>query len=148
MKILIDADGCPVVDLTLQAAAEHGLEAILFCDTSHEFKEKNARVVTVDKGSDSADFALIRQVKPGDIVVTQDYGLAAMVLAKRGYPITQNGKRLTNIDTLLLTRHAAKKARRGGYRLKGPSKRTAEQDKDFQAALRRLIEDAHTHCTG
>ena len=83
MKILIDADGCPVVDLTLQAAAEHGLEAILFCDTSHEFKEKNARVVTVDKGSDSADFALIRQVKPGDIVVTQDYGLAAMVLAKR-----------------------------------------------------------------
>ena len=147
MKILIDADGCPVVDLTLQAAAEHGLEAILFCDTSHEFKEKNARVVTVDKGSDSADFALIRQVKPGD---TQDYGLAAMVLAKRGYPITQNGKRLTdaNIDTLLLTRHAAKKARRGGYRLKGPSKRTAEQDKDFQAALRRLIEDAHTHCTG
>ena len=88
MKILIDADGCPVVDLTLQAAAEHGLEAILFCDTSHEFKEKNARVVTVDKGSDSADFALIRQVKPGDIVVTQDYGLAAMVLAKRGYPKT------------------------------------------------------------
>ena len=135
MKILIDADGCPVVDLTLQAAAEHGLEAILFCDTSHEFKEKNARV---------------RHVEPGDIVVTQDYGLAAMMLAKRGYPITQNGKRLTdaNIDTLLLTRHAAKKARRGGYRLKGPSKRTAEQDKDFQAALRRLIEDAHTHCTG
>lgn len=116
MKILIDADGCPVVDLTLQAAAEHRLEAILFCDTSHEFKEKNARVVTVDKGSDSADFALIRRVEPGDIVVTQDYGLAAMVLAKRGYPITQNGKRLTdgNIDTLLLTRHAAKKARRGG----------------------------------
>ena len=139
MKILIDADGCPVVDLTLQAAAEYALEAILFCDSSHEFKEKNARVVTVDKGSDSADFALIRQVNPGD-----------MVLAKQGYPITQNGKRLTdaNIDTLLLTRHAAKKARRGGYRLKGPSKRTAEQDKDFQAALRRLIEDAHTHCTG
>ncbi len=104
----------------------------------------------MDKGSDSADFALIRHVEPGDIVVTQDYGLAAMMLAKRGYPITQNGKRLTdaNIDTLLLTRHAAKKARRGGYRLKGPSKRTAEQDKDFQAALRRLIEDAHTHCTG
>ena len=83
-------------------------------------------------------------------MVTQDYGLAAMVLAKRGYPITQNGRRLTdaNIDTLLLTRHAAKKARRGGYRLKGPSKRTAAQDKDFQAALRRLIEDAHSHCTG
>lgn len=96
MKILIDADGCPVVDLTLQAAAEHGLEAILFCDTSHEFKEKNARVVTVDKGSDSADFALIRQVKPGDIVVTQDYGLAAMVLAKRGlshYPKRQAAHR-------------------------------------------------------
>lgn len=127
-----------------------GWKPYSFATPAMSLKEKNARVVTVDKGSDSADFALIRHVEPGDIVVTQDYGLAAMMLAKRGYPITQNGKRLTdaNIDTLLLTRHAAKKARRGGYRLKGPSKRTAEQDKDFQAALRRLIEDAHTHCTG
>ena len=127
-----------------------GWKPYSFATPAMSLKRKNARVVTVDKGSDSADFALIRHVEPGDIVVTQDYGLAAMMLAKRGYPITQNGKRLTdaNIDTLLLTRHAAKKARRGGYRLKGPSKRTAEQDKDFQAALRRLIEDAHTHCTG
>lgn len=104
MKILIDADGCPVVDLTLQAAAEHGLEAILFCDTSHEFKEKNARVVTVDKGSDSADFALIRQVKPGDIVVTQDYGLAAMVLAKRGIPLP---KTASGSLTPILTRYCS-----------------------------------------
>ena len=101
-----------MVVLTLQAAAEHGLEAILFCDTSHVFKEKNARVVTVDKGSDSADFALIRHVEPGDIVVTQDYGLAAMMLAKRGYPITQNGKRLAdaNIDTLLLARQRSQES--------------------------------------
>ena len=138
MKILIDADGCPVVDLTLQAAAEHGLEAILFCDTSHEFKEKNARVVTVDKGSDSADF---RPNPPGEAgrhsgdpgLRTGSHGAGQAGLSH--YP---KRRRLTdaNIDTLLLTRHAAKKARRGGYRLKGPSKRTAEQDKDFQAALR------------
>lgn len=150
MKILIDADGCPVVNITLQTAVEYHLKTMLFCDTSHEFRHQNVPVVTVDKGSDSADFALLNEVAPGDIVVTQDYGLAAMVLAKRGLPITQNGKRITNdnIDVLLLTRHAAKKARQGGYRLKGPSKRTREQNQAFQIALRRLIEDAHPHCTG
>lgn len=111
MKILIDADGCPVVDIALRLAKEHNIKAVIFCDTSHVFKDKNAEVVTVGKGADSADFALVNRLEPGDIAVSQDYGLAAMVLSKHGFPITQNGKIITpqNIDTLLLTRYAAKR---------------------------------------
>lgn len=149
MKILIDADGCPVVDIALRLAKEYKIKAVIFCDTSHIFSNKDAEVVTVGKGADSADFALVNRLEPGDIAVSQDYGLAAMALSKRAFPITQNGKIITpqNIDTLLLTRYAAKKARKGGYRLKGPSKRTKEQDEAFEKELRRLIENENTDCS-
>lgn len=149
MKILIDADGCPVVDIALRLAKEYNIKAVIFCDTSHIFRGKDAEVVTVGKGADSADFALVNRLEPGDIAVSQDYGLAAMALSKRAFPITQNGKIITpqNIDTLLLTRYAAKKARKGGYRLKGPSKRTKAQDEAFEKELRRLIENENTDCS-
>lgn len=149
MKILIDADGCPVVDIALRLAKEYNIKAVIFCDTSHIFRDKDAEVVTVGKGADSADFALVNRLEPGDIAVSQDYGLAAMALSKRAFPITQNGKIITpqNIDTLLLTRYAAKEARKGGYKLKGPSKRTKAQDEAFEKELRRLIENENTDCS-
>lgn len=138
-----------MVDIALRLAKEHNIKAVIFCDTSHIFSDKDAEVVTVGKGADSADFALVNRLEPGDIAVSQDYGLAAMALSKRAFPITQNGKIITpqNIDTLLLTRYAAKKARKGGYRLKGPSKRTKEQDEAFEKELRRLIENENTDCS-
>ena len=61
------------------------------CDTSHIFEKSGAKTITVSKGSDSVDFALVNMVKPGDVVVTQDYGLAAMCLSRRAIPISQNG---------------------------------------------------------
>ena len=135
MKILIDADGCPVTAAAVQAAEQNNIKALVFCDTSH------AEVITVSKGADSADFALVNRIEPGDIIVTQDYGLAAMALAKKGRPITQNGLVISerNIDTLLASRHIAKKVRRAGGRLKGPSKRSSEQDDHFKKALSALI---------
>lgn len=143
MRILIDADGCPVTKTAIKIAKEYGAEPIIFCDTSHIFDYPDITVITVGKGADSADYALVNSLFCGDIVVTQDYGLAAMALAKRGRPITQNGVIIdgNNIDLLLATRHAAKKARMAGKRLKGPSKRTKEQDLKFEAMLRRLIEE-------
>ena len=83
MNILIDADGCPVVDLTLQIAKQFGVPIIILCDTSHQIEREGAQTLVFDKGADSVDFALVNRVKPGDIVVTQDYGLASMCLAKR-----------------------------------------------------------------
>ena len=142
MKILIDADGCPVVDLTVRIAAKHGIKCTILCDTSHEFKRDGAETIVVEKGADSVDFKIVNLVGEGDIVVTQDYGLAAMCLARKAVPLSQNGMVYTdkNIDQLLFTRYVSKKIRNAGGRMKGPSKRTAEQDEAFEAALKRLTE--------
>lgn len=98
--------------------------------------------MTFSKGADSVDFALVNLIKPGDIVVTQDYGLAAMCLARKATTINQDGMEYTtdNIDALLLARHTAKKIRNAGGRLKGPKARTAEQDRTFESKLQRLIQ--------
>lgn len=142
MKILIDADGCPVVDLTVSLAEKYGIECTILCDTSHEFTREGAKTVVVEKGADSVDFRIVNLVGEGDIVVTQDYGLAAMCLARKAIPVSQNGMVYTdkNIDQLLFTRYVSKKIRKAGGRMKGPSKRTSEQDKAFAAALEKLIQ--------
>lgn len=141
MTILIDADGCPVVDIAVRIAAVRKINCVILCDTSHVFEKPGAKTITVSKGSDSVDFALVNMVQVGDIVVTQDYGLAAMCLSRRAVPINQNGMVYTdnNIDALLHERHTSKKIRISGGRLKGPSKRTAEQDAAFEKALCELI---------
>lgn len=141
MRILIDADGCPVVDLTVRLAKKYGIECTILCDTSHDFNRDGAKTVVVEKGADSVDFKIVNLVGEGDIVVTQDYGLAAMCLARKAIPVSQNGLVYTdkNIDQLLFTRYVSKKIRNAGGRMKGPSKRTPEQDKAFEAALERLI---------
>lgn len=122
------------------------MACILFCDTSHEFQRKDAATVTVSKGADSVDFALVNAMQADDIIVTQDYGLAAMCLSRNGYPISQNGMLYNqqNIDALLLSRHTAKKIRRAGGRLKGSPKRTREQDAMFEKALNELIQTIQT----
>jgi uncharacterized protein YaiI (UPF0178 family) len=141
MTILIDADGCPVVDIAVRLAKRHNIDCVILCDTSHVFDRPGARTVTVSKGSDSVDFALVNMIKPGDIAVTQDYGLAAMCLAKKAVPISQDGMVYTgdNIDALLLARHTAKKIRMSGGRLGGNSKRTREQDIAFEKKLGELL---------
>ena len=137
MKILIDADGCPVVDITLKIAKKFNIEAIIICDTSHVFNKEGVKTIMISKGADAVDFVLVNKVDKGDIVVTQDYGLAAMVLSKQGYPINQNGLLYTpdNIDQLLFTRHLSKKVRNSGGRLKGPRKRQKEDDIRFEESL-------------
>lgn len=146
MRILIDADGCPVVDLTVRQAREQGIECIILCDTSHEIVREGAETVIISKGADSVDFAIVNMVKKGDIVVTQDYGLAAMCLARGSVPINQNGLVYTdsNIDALLMSRHVSKKVRSSGGRLKGPPKRTAEDDEAFLRALKRILSENST----
>ena len=142
MKIFIDADGCPVVDATVKTAKKHSLECYVICDTAHEFSKDGAQTIVVEKGADSVDFKLVNLVVEGDIVVTQDYGLAAMCLARRAVPLSQNGLVFTdkNIDELLFSRYVSKKIRNAGGRLKGPSKRTPEQDERFLQALEKLIQ--------
>ena len=141
---MVDADACPVVDLTVREAKARNIPVTLITDTAHVLNRTDAEVITVEKGSDSADFKLVNLVQKGDLVVTQDYGLAAMVLAKGGRAHNQNGMIYSeqNMDTLLFTRHIAKKVRMAGGRTKGPHKRTKEQDEDFLRTLQRMLEEA------
>ena len=139
MKVLVDADGCPVVDLTIRLSA--GVDVFLVCDTAHEFNRVGATTITIGQGADAVDYAIVNRISPGDIIVTQDYGLAALALARKGRPIDQNGRIFTddNIDFLLHTRHVGQQIRRAGGRTKGPKKRTAQEDKQFAAAFAALL---------
>ena len=140
MRLLIDADGCPVVDIALGIAREKNIECHIFCDTCHIFEKQDAETHVVPKGADSADFALANFARRGDIVITQDYGLASMALSRGAVCINQDGNEYDefNIDGLLFARHTAKKVRNAGGRIKGPPKRTREQDARFSEKLREV----------
>ncbi|MCM1529827.1 MAG: YaiI/YqxD family protein [Alistipes sp.] len=141
MKIYIDADGCPVVRNTLKIAEKFDVSCVIICDTAHRIEHDNAETIVVDKGADSADFRLVNLVQKGDIAITQDYGLAAMCLSKCAVVLNQDGKEYTdeNISGLLEFRAVSKKIRQSVGRLKGMPKRTAEQDKIFEQALREIL---------
>ena len=133
MKVLIDADGCPVVDIAVALCRQESTECLILCDTSHCIEYDGAQTLVFDKGADSVDFALVNLVRENDLVITQDYGLASMCLAKKARVIHQDGYEYTpqNIDALLAFRHEAAKLRRSGGRLRGMKKRTAEQNQAF-----------------
>ena len=141
MQLWIDADACPVVNIAIRVAARHGVEVTLVCDDAHHMQREGARTITVSRGADSADLMLVNLVHKGDCVVTQDYGLAALCLARGARPMDQNGRIYdeNNIDSLLGMRHISQKVRRAGGRMKGPPKRTKEQDDWFEQALESVL---------
>ena len=142
MRIFIDADGCPVVDIAVWTALKYGIECTIICDTAHSINREGAVTIIVDKGADSADFRLVNLVSAGDIAITQDYGLAAMCLSKRAVVLNQDGKQYTedNISGLLEFRAVSAKIRRSGGRTKGMPKRTSQQNTDFEQSLIKIID--------
>ena len=147
MRILVDADACPVKDIIVRTARRKNVSVIMIIDTSHELKDDYSTVITVEKAKDSVDMALINMVENTDIVVTQDYGLAAMALGKSAKALNQNGLVYTNenMDRLLMDRHMGQKIRRGGGRTKGPGRRTTEDDARFCYALEDMIDSLTTN---
>ena len=145
MTILIDADGCPVVDLTLQIAKQFSIPVIILCDTSHQIEREGAQTMVFDKGIDSVDFALVNRVKPGDVVITHADGLASMCLAKCARVLNQNGLEYTadNMEALMLQRYENKKLLRAGKHPKGSPKRTKEQDVRFADTLEKILNCNH-----
>lgn len=143
MKILVDADACPVVRIVEEVAKEKGIEVTLLCDTNHVLTSDYSEIKIIGAGADAVDFALINLCNNGDLVVTQDYGVAAMALGKKAFAIHQSGKWYTNenIDQMLMERHIAKKARRASKKnhLKGTSKRTEEDNIRFRESFEKLI---------
>lgn len=144
MQIYVDADACPVVGIVEKIAKKDQIPVTLLCDTNHVLASDYSEVVVVGAGADAVDYKLISLCHKGDIVVSQDYGVAAMALGKGAYAIHQSGKWYTeeNIDQMLMERHLNKKARRASHKnhLKGPKKRTAEDDERFAQSFERMIE--------
>ena len=145
-RVLVDADTCPVVRLVEEIARKHGLPVTLLCDTNHLLFSEYSEVKIISAGADAVDFALVNLCRRGDIVVTQDYGVAAMALGRGARAIHQSGMLYTdeNIDRLLMERHLAKKARmsKSKHHLKGPKKRTKEDDDRFARAFEALLTEA------
>ena len=143
MEILVDADACPVISQVESVAQKHNVPVTLLCDTSHILESEYSKVVMVDRGADSVDIILVNNCKKGDIVVTQDYGVAAMALGKGAYAIHQSGKWFTNdnIDEMLFSRHIAKVMRNSKNKshLKGGRKSNSDDDKNFEMYFERLI---------
>ncbi|SHJ53891.1 YaiI/YqxD family protein [Tepidibacter formicigenes] len=140
MKILVDADACPVKNIIVKIGKEYNLNILMFIDTSHIINDGYSNVITVDKGRDSVDIALINKVNKDDIVVTQDYGLASMALSKKALVINQNGLVYTNdnIDMLLFQRHLSQKSRQAGIKTKKTKKRTKQNNEMFEENFRNL----------
>ena len=143
MRILVDADACPVIRLVEKIAKAYEIPVVLLCDTNHVLESGYSEIKVIGAGMDAVDFALVGMCSKGDIVVTQDYGVAAMILGKGAYGIHQSGKWYTNenIDQMLMERHINKKARRasGKHHLKGPAKRTEEDDLRFAESFEKLV---------
>ncbi len=147
MKIFVDADACPVIDIVEDIATKYNIPVTLLCDTNHVLTSDYSEVVVVGAGADAVDYKLISICHRGDIVVTQDYGVAAMALGKGAFAIHQSGKWYTNenIDQMLMERHLNKKARRALSRnhIKGPRKRTDEDDQRFAESFEKLLRKAN-----
>jgi hypothetical protein len=143
LKIYVDADACPVVKIVEQVAKENNIPVTLLCDTNHVMDSDYSEVKIIGAGADAVDLALVNLCKKSDIVVTQDYGMAAMALSKGAYAIHQSGKWYTddNIDRMLMDRHINKKSRMasGKNHLKGPKKRTEADNDAFRSSFKKLI---------
>lgn len=141
MQILVDADACPVKEIIVNLAKRARIPVIMLCDTSHILHDGYSRIITVDKARDSADLAIMNLCRPGDIVITQDYGVAAMALGKGAYCLDQNGMiyDADNMDRLLFERHLGQKSRRIGMHTKGQRKRKKEDDDSFERAFSGLL---------
>ncbi|MEG1642144.1 MAG: DUF188 domain-containing protein [Synergistaceae bacterium] len=133
MKFIIDADACPkfVLSYVTEFAKKEGLELITVANFNHQINSANH--ICVGGNSQEADLKVANITRPDDLIITQDWGLAALIVSKGAYAISPTGKvfSLENIDFLLEERELKARFRRSGGRTKGSTKRTAEDDKKF-----------------
>ena len=143
MRILVDADACPVKQILVEEAKKRAIPVTMIIDTSHELNDGYSEIITVDKARDSVDIKLINILTSKDIVVTQDYGVAAMALGKGAKAINQNGLVYTesNIDELLFSRFIGQKLRRAGKTANTAKKRTKEDDENFRTKFIMLLDN-------
>ncbi len=141
VRILVDADACPVRELIVEQAKALQIPVVLVADHSHHLEDGYSQVILVDQGRESADLKLANLMHPGDLVVTQDYGVAAMALGRGARALHQSGIEYTsqNIDQLLFERFLGQKVRRAGGRAGRLHRRTSQEDLAFSQALAKIL---------
>ncbi len=141
MTIIVDADACPVKNEITRVASKHGVPLRLFADINHRIETEYGDVTIVDQGADSVDLALINASLAGDVIVTQDYGVASLAIGKGCKVITPSGKVLdgANIDQLMFERHIARRERQQGRRAGKIKKRTSKDNLFFEEQLEHLL---------
>ena len=141
MRILVDADACPSRNIIEDLSKEYGAELHMYCDFNHVIRSDYGEVHIVESGYQSVDMVLFNSCQERDIVVTGDFGVAAMVLGKKAYAISPKGYIFSdnNIDKLLFERHISQKVRKGGGKTSNPKKRTLEDDNRLREGLFKLI---------
>lgn len=145
MKVFADADACPVIPEIIAVTKKQHIKVVLIKSYAHfstEILDDHVETVYVDETKEAADFEIFRQVNKGDLVITQDYGLASLCLNKgcivlhhRGFLYTER-----NIDRLLARRHFQQKRRLAGEKTRGPRKFTEEDRLHFIQSLQKVIE--------
>jgi len=142
MKILIDADACPraVLQLCCKWGKHKGIPVWTVASFNHNIDSDHH--VVVGNASQEADIKLMNLSEAGDIVVTQDWGLAAMLLGRGARCISPNGREYDNqtMDFLLEEREVKARVRRSGGHTKGPRKRSPGDDQHFERTLLRMLE--------
>lgn len=143
MKIIVDADACPqsALQICFKLGLKYQIEVWTVASFDHRILSEHH--ITVGNNSQEADIKILNVTKAGDIVITQDFGLAAMVLGKGAYAMGPKGQeyRSETIEFLLEEREIKAKYRRAGGRTKGPKKRTEDDDRLFSQCLMSLIEN-------
>lgn len=142
MRIIVDADACPGRDIIENVGKKYELQVIMYCDLNHVLNSDYSDIKYVDSGFQSVDMTIANEAKSGDIIVTQDFGVAAMVLGKKAYAISPKGYIYDdqNIDRLLFERHISQKVRKSGGKTSNPKKRSKEDDERLQSNLLRLVQ--------
>lgn len=143
MRILVDGDGCPVISIISETAAAENIELIVYTDLNHQHQLDYGTLKVVDQGFQSVDMILCNQIKPGDIVITSDYGLAALSLSRGAFVLGFSGREFTdqNIQRLLAKRHRQFKERKRSGRHTSHKKRTESDDQRFKKELLQLINE-------
>ena len=143
MKIIVDGDACPGISIIEKIANNHNIELIIYCDIHHFITVNYGEVRVVDSGFQSVDMKVVNECNSGDIIISQDYGVAAICLGKKARVISPKGYIYTNknIDSMLEQRHLSQKIRRGGGKTPNAKKRTIEDDSRLQKNLLYLIKD-------
>jgi uncharacterized protein len=143
MKIFVDADSCPVKEEILAVANSNNMDVIFVTSYAHILKDNiGGTWITVDSVKEEVDLYIANHVSKGDILVTQDYGLSALVVSKNVYILTPRGKRITkdNIDQILFERFLSSKQRRAGGKVKGPKAFTEEDRSNFIFSLKKIVD--------